>query len=165
MVTGDNNGLTPSVRCNEMRWLQYVLIAFCVLASASLIVIYLVAPAIYVQALMVSARASDDAHPPIVTMVLAGILIFVALLAVGVLRRWRWIFWPILVAFAFSVLQIPATALELAGIVPFHIPAWYGLLRMLIAVAQGAIAVWMIRLYRSNGVWGLGKHTGMPGHM
>ena len=160
MAKDRNSWLPPAMR-NEARSLQYVLLAFCAFAGASLIVVYLVAPATYVQMLPVEMSAGDFAHPSILTVVLAGILIFVALLAIGVLRRWRWLFWLILVAFAFSVLQIPATALELAGIVPLHVPAWYGLLRMLIAVAQGIIAVWMIRLYRSNGVWGLGKQTDM----
>jgi hypothetical protein len=147
--------------CNEARSLQYALLAFCAFASASLIVIYLVAPAIYVQMLPVQTSAGDDAHPSILTVFLVGILLLVALLAVGVLRRWRWRFWLILVAFACSVLQIPANVLELAGVVPLHVPAWYGFLRMLVASVQGIIAVWMIRLYRSNGVWGLGKHARM----
>lgn len=146
---------------NGARSLQYVLLAFCAFAGASLIVIYLVAPAIYVQMLPVDTRVGDDAHPPILTVFLVGILLLVVLLAVGVLRRWRWVFWLVLLAFAFSVLQIPANMLELAGVVALHVPAWYGFLRMLVASAQGIIAVWMILLYRSNGVWGLGKQTGM----
>jgi hypothetical protein len=37
------------------------------------------------------------------------------MLAVGVVRRWRWTFWLILVAFLFGVLRVPVAALQLTG--------------------------------------------------
>jgi hypothetical protein len=39
-------------------------------------------------------------------------------LGVGVLRRWRWTFWLVLVAFLFGVLRVPASILELMGWLP-----------------------------------------------
>jgi hypothetical protein len=35
---------------------------------------------------------------------------------VGVVRRWRWTFWLILVAFLFGVLRVPAAVLQFTGI-------------------------------------------------
>src|SRR5712664_4031011 len=46
---------------------------------------------------------------------LAALSIFLVILGIGVVRRWRWMFWLILVAFLIGVVRVPASALELAG--------------------------------------------------
>ena len=137
-------------------WLLGALLAFCAAAVAVLVVIYAVAPDIYVQTLMLRPNPAD-AHPLAVTLFMIAIVLFVAVLAVGIVRRWRWVFWLVLVAFTLSALQIVALPFELAGLVSPHIPAWYALLRGLVAVVQLAIGIWMIRIYRRCGVWGVGR--------
>jgi hypothetical protein len=132
------------------------LIAFCAAAVALLLVIYALDPAIYTQTLLITAPAGEP-HPPVVVAFLIAILIFVGMLAVGIARRWRWVFWGILVAFAASALQVPASALELAVGWPERLPAWYAVLRGVVAVAQIVIAVWMLRILRVDGVWGMGR--------
>ena len=97
-----------------------------------------------------TASLSRPAAPPF----LAAILVFVAVLAVGVLRRWRWVFWLVMVAFGMSIFAIPSIALQTAGVISPAIPLWYGLLRMLASALELPIAVWMFRLYRQSGVWG-----------
>jgi hypothetical protein len=56
------------------------------------------------------------------------------------------------------ILEIPATILQLTGVVPSLFPVWYNLVRMggsaLIAVP---IAVWMLSIYRQYGVWAIGN--------
>ncbi len=84
-------------------------------------------------------------------------LIFITVLIIGVLRHWRWLFWLLLVANSFSILQVPATLLQLTGVIPDPYPAWYSLYRMGVALIQVVIAVWMIRILYRYGVWGLGK--------
>ena len=76
------------------------------------------------------------------------------LLAVGVLRRWRWTFWLILVAFGFGVLRVPLAILQLTGVLSVSTPSWYVLLQGLIGLAQFAIAFAMLVGYRRSGVWG-----------
>jgi hypothetical protein len=49
---------------------------------------------------------------------------------IGFLRRWRWVFRPVLVAFGGMILDIPATILLLMGILPALFPLWYNLCRM-----------------------------------
>jgi hypothetical protein len=44
--------------------------------------------------------------------VLAGLSSLIGFLAVGVVQRWRWTFWLILVAFLFGVLRVPAAVLH-----------------------------------------------------
>lgn len=137
------------------RGLRFALLGFCALAVALLLVVYAVEPAIYVTTLLGTASTSaGDAHLPAVTAFMLAILAFVGVLGVEIVRRWRWLFWLILVAFSASVLQIPAAALELAGILPISAPAWYVVARGLVACVQVAIAVSMIRLYRRCGLAG-----------
>jgi hypothetical protein len=40
---------------------------------------------------------------------------FIAPLALGVVQRWRWTFWLILVAFLFGVVRVPVATLQLTG--------------------------------------------------
>jgi hypothetical protein len=76
------------------------------------------------------------------------------LLAVGVLRRWRWIFWLILLAFLAGVLRVPVAILQLAGVLPVNVPSWYVVFQGLIGVAQLAIGLVMLADYRRCGVRG-----------
>ena len=136
--------------------LEKVLIAFFVLAALFAVVVYLAAPSIYTQALLLESSPADR-YPLVVTLFLAALLVFITVLIVGVVRHWRWLFWLLLVAFGFSILQIPATILQLVGVVPNPYPTWYSLCRMGVALIEVAIAVWMIQIYRHHGVWALGK--------
>jgi len=142
-------------RPEATRQLQMTLLTFFVLAAMSFVVIYIVAPAIYVQTLLLVPQPTQS-HPLAVTLFMVAILVFVALLAIGVLKQWRWVFWLILIAFGLSILVIPSVALELAGVVPGSIPLWYGLARILVAAVQVSIALWMVHLYRRHGVWAAG---------
>jgi hypothetical protein len=85
---------------------------------------------------------------------LVGLLGFLALLAVGVLRRWRWAFWLILVAFAAGVVRVPVAVLQLSGRLAPEGPDWYVVLQSAIGVVQVVIAVLMFAGYRQAGPWG-----------
>ncbi len=85
---------------------------------------------------------------------LVGISAFIALLGVGVLRRWRWTFWVIAFAFLFGVLRLPVTFLTLAGVLPADGPPWYVVYQGFLGVVQFAIALLMLVGYRRGGTWG-----------
>ena len=86
---------------------------------------------------------------------LVALTAFIALLCVGVVRRWRWMFWLVLVAFLAGVLRVPASLLELAGILPAPGPTWYVLLQAVFGLAQFAIGLAMLAEYRrSRRAWG-----------
>jgi hypothetical protein len=136
--------------------LERVLIAFFVLATLFLLLVYFAAPSIYTKTLLLEPSATDR-YPLPATMFLVGIVVFITILMVGVVRHWRWLFWLLLVAFGFMVLEIPATILQLTGVLPKLFPVWYSLCRMGVALITVGIAVWMVQIYRQHGVWAMGK--------
>ncbi len=85
---------------------------------------------------------------------LVAISVFIALLGIGVIRRWRWAFWVILVAFIFGPLRVVASVLALGGVLPADGPTWYVLYQALLGVLQFAIALFMLAGYRRAGTWG-----------
>ncbi len=139
-----------------LKRLEKVLVAFFVVCALFVVVVYVAAPSIYAKALLLEPSPTDR-YPLSVTLFLVALLVFIAVVIVGVMRHWRWLFWLLLVAFGFSFLQIPATVLQLMGVVADPFPAWYSLSRMGVALLEVAIAVWMIQIYRSHGVWAMGK--------
>ena len=145
----------PTQHFMRMR-LEMAVIAFFIFAALSLLVVYVASPSIYAQSLSLTSSPADR-YPVPVTLFLVGILAVIALLILGVVRHWRWVFWLMLVAFASSALQIPVTLLQITGVLPAADPLWYGLFRMGVAVVELALAAWMIYIYRHEGVWALGK--------
>jgi hypothetical protein len=139
------------------------LIAFFVLAALSVLVVYFVDPSVYSKVLKFEA-STNDRYPLPSTLFLVALLIFIAVLIFGVTRHWRWLFWLLLIANGFSILEVPATILQLTGVIPDPYPVWYSLYRMCIAVIQVFIAIWMVRIYYQYGVWGMGrrKHETLP---
>ncbi len=135
--------------------LEMGIIAFFILAATSLLVVYLADPSIYAQSLTLTSSPADR-YPVPVTLFLVGILALIALLILGVVRHWHWVFWIMLVAFFGSALQIPITLLQMTGVLPTADPLWYNLFRMGVGAFELGLAVWMIRIYRHKGVWGLG---------
>ena len=78
---------------------QALVLGFFVLAWASLVAMLAAAPEVYGRALGLS---SADAR----LLFLVAISAFIALLGTGVIRRWRWAFWLILVAFLFGPVRV-----------------------------------------------------------
>ena len=129
---------------------QAFVLGFFLVVWVSLLVILVAAPDVYDQALSLpGGRGTELAF-------LAALSGLIGLLVVGVVRRWRWTFWLILVAFLFGVLRVPVAVLQLSGVVRASTPAWYVMLQGLIGVAQFAIALAMLASYRRSGVWGPG---------
>jgi hypothetical protein len=92
-------------------------------------------------------------HAASVPLAVALLVVFVGLLCVGVVRRWRWIFWLITVAFLAGFLRVPASLLELLDRVPASGPVWYVLLQGIIGVVQLVIGLLLLRGYRRGGPW------------
>jgi hypothetical protein len=128
---------------------QALVLGFFVVALASLVVILVTAPEVYDQALHLreGSAAMEVAF-------LAALTAFIGLLTVGVLRRWRWIFWLVLVAFFAGVLRVPVAVLQLTGVLAADVPAWYVIFQGVIGLVQVAIGLAMLTGYRRSGVWG-----------
>jgi hypothetical protein len=145
----------PTRHSMGMR-LERAVIAFFILAALSLLVVYLADPAIYTKTLMLQPTSSIR-YPLAATLFLVAILTFISVLIYGVLHHWRWLFWLLLIANGFSILEVPATILQFSGVIPDPYPVWYSLYRLGIALIQVAIAIWMIRIFYHYGVWGMGR--------
>jgi hypothetical protein len=128
---------------------QALVLSFFVVALGSLVVILVAAPEVYDQALRLrsGSTAAEVAF-------LAVLTAFIGLLTVGVLRRWRWMFWLILVAFLAGVLRVPVAVLQLTGVLAADVPAWYVIFQGVIGLVQVAIGLAMLAGYRRAGVWG-----------
>ena len=128
---------------------QALALGFFLVALVSLLLILVAAPEVYEQAL----RLPGD-RGVVEISVLAALTGFIALLAVGVVRRWRWLFWLILVAFLAGVLRVPVAILQLTGVLSADVPTWYVTFQGLIGLAQLAIGLAMLAGYRRSGVCG-----------
>ena len=134
-----------------MNRTQGLVLGFFGLVWVALVVILVVAPEVYDDALRLPGGDLGQAA----LVFLVAISCFIALLAVGVLRRWRWTFWLILVAFILGgALRVPASILQLTGIMSTNLPAWYVLLQALIGVVEVVVGLLMLAGYRREGVWG-----------
>ena len=57
-------------------------------------------------------------------------------------------------AFILGVLRVPASILQLTGLLRAEGPAWYVLLQALIGLVQFAIGLAMLASYQRSGIWG-----------
>ena len=120
------------------------------MAWISLVAILVAAPEVYERRL----RSLPGAQRIVDVVFVAALTAFIAFLSIGVLRRWRWAFWLILIAFLLGMLRVPVAVLQLSGQMTPEGPTWYVILQGVIGVAQVLIALAMILAYRRSGVWG-----------
>ena len=126
------------------------MVGFFVLVWIALVEILVLSPEVYTQTL----RKVGGDSLAIEASFLIALSALIAFLVVGVFRRWRWTFWLVLIVFFFGVLRLPASTLQLAGMVPASGPIWYEALQAVIGVVQFLIAIAMFAGYRNAGVWG-----------
>ncbi len=125
---------------------QILLVAFLAMAWLSLIAILALAPQTYDEALKL---------PPGVRLAsFTALSVFIAVVILGVLKRWRWTFWLLLVANLAGSLRVAASALELLGVLPLTGPTWYVEFQAAIGVVQFVLGLVMLADYRRAGVWG-----------
>lgn len=141
-----------------VRRLERVLLAFFLLALLFLCVIYVAAPSLYTNTLLLKPSPTDR-HPLPATLFLVSIAVWIAVVMVGVVRHWRWLFWLLLVAFGSMLLEIPATILQLTGVLPRLFPLWYRLCRMGVSLMAVVMAVWMLQIYLHHRVWAMGRQA------
>lgn len=125
-------------------------LGFFVVVWIALVAILALSPDVYAQTL----RQVPGDKRTIEIIFLAALSTLIAVLVIGIVRRWRWAFWLILVVFLFGILRLPTSVLQFAGLIPATSPHWYEALQGLIGVVQFLIALAMFSGYRKAGVWG-----------
>jgi hypothetical protein len=77
---------------------------------------------------------------------------FLAVVVIGIVRLWRWVYWYLAVTFLIALLgPLQDAAMYWSG--PISGPGWLLLLSVPFAVAETAFGIWMIMLYRRYGTW------------
>ena len=82
---------------------QGLVLGFFVLAWVMLAVILVFSQGVREMTL----RRMPGSGTPATVAFLAALLAFLAVLGVGVVRRWRWLFWLLLLAFAVGLVRVP----------------------------------------------------------
>jgi hypothetical protein len=129
---------------------QAVVLGFFALMWVSLVAMLVGTPEVYAETLRQLPTDLHTAQAAFLVLITG----FMGLLAIGVLRRWRWIFWLLTVAFLGGVLHVPAALLELTGVLPTADPTWYVLLQAFVGLVQFALGLLMVAGYRRDGPWG-----------
>src|ERR1700730_6912473 len=104
-----------------MNRTQALVVGFFAMALVLFVAIFALAPAVYSETL----RISPTRAPVLELAFLLALTAFLVLLSIGTVRRWRWLFWLILVAFLAGILRLPASVLQLTGVLPSAMPVWY----------------------------------------
>ena len=134
----------------ELNRTQRLVLAFFALAWLLLAVIVALSPAVRDE----SVRRMPGSGAPATVAFLAALLVLLAVLGIGVVRRWRWLFWLLLLAFAAGALRVPVAALQLSGRITPQGPDWYVVLQAAIGAVQVGMAYLMYLGYRRSGPWG-----------
>jgi len=128
---------------------QGLVLGFFVFAWTAIVVLLAVSPAVR----DVTLRRLPWTGPLVIIVFVAALFGFLSVLTLGVLRRWRWLFWLVLVAFAAGLARVPVAVLQLSGRMAPDGPDWYIGLQGLIGLIQVGIAVAMFAGYRRSGPW------------
>jgi hypothetical protein len=129
---------------------QSLVLAFVLVAWLSLVALFVVAQDVYLRALRLGP--GDEGRGGL--LALAGITLLIGFFSLGVVRRWRWLFWLILIAFLAGSARLAVSMLELTGVLSSSMPIWYSAYQGWLAVFQVVIALLMLRGYRRAGTWG-----------
>lgn len=141
---------------HPVRLLEKALVTFMSLLLFSLLIIFAFEPSIYTTTLW-PGWVPTERYPWQILLFLGALIVFLGVLMYGVLHHWRWLFWPLLLAFAGSVIQIPVESLQLLGALPNPYLAWYSLFRIGVGFTEFGFAFWMFQTSRHHGVWGRGR--------
>jgi hypothetical protein len=129
---------------------QGLVLGFLAATVLALLAIFAYAPFVYTGVLHPALGQTPAGEIAFLT----ALLVFIGFVGFGVVRRWRWMFWLIVIAFLAGSLRVPASALELMRVVPIQGPSWYIAFQGVVGVIQVGIAVALLIGYRKAGVWG-----------
>ena len=135
-----------------MNRTQAAVVGFIISAWLALVVTFIARPSLYDTQLHQIALAGQ---PGLRAAFVAAIGLLLIVLTIGTVRRWRWLFWLLLIAFATGLVRIPLLGLQLLGLAPLGCPPVVcrpsGRHRLR---AGGDRHLAMYAGYRKHGLWG-----------
>jgi len=79
---------------------------------------------------------------------------FAAIIIIGAVKLWRWVYWYLAVAYLIAVLTIPQNIVYSVVPSPFSpLPSWLRFVSIPFALAEAALGAWMIVLFHRYGTW------------
>jgi hypothetical protein len=101
-----------------------------------------------------TADAMRQVIGPTIAIVIVLSVVLEAVIVLGVLKLWRWLYWYLMISWGLGLLAIPANLSSVfLGNGPFQYPTWYRFVDIPILAATAAIFVWMLIAYRRYGTW------------
>ena len=77
-----------------------------------------------------------------------------AIIIIGAVKLWRWVYWYLVVTYLIAVLTVPQNIVNSLSPSPFSpLPAWLLFVSIPFALTEAALGAWMIVLYRRYGTW------------
>lgn len=156
-------------RYEETPWTRRLQVAVLALQAVGLLGGAVTVPVILSQlpAMMAAQAAANGTPPPdaqtqqVINSILTGTLVFAGLITVallvvivvGVLKLWRWVYWYLVVTYAFAVLSVPANLTYVFGGGPIRLPAWILLFTIPLLLAEIGMLIWMLIAFRRFGTW------------
>ena len=129
---------------------QALVLGFFAFVVAAVVAILAYDPSVYTRAM----HPAPGQATAVEIAFLVALIMLISFIALGVVRRWRWMFWLILIAFLAGFLRVPASTLELLRVIPNTEPSWYVVLQGVIGLVQFGIGLALLNGYRKEGVWG-----------
>lgn len=129
---------------------QLLLVGFFLCVWIGFLAVLVLSPGVYAQS---AGLGQAQLHTVEVPSFLA-ITVLIAVVVIGILGRWRWMFWALLIVFLLGILRIPASILQVGGLLPASGPVWYEVVQGVIGAVQFAIALAMWAGCRKAGPWG-----------
>jgi hypothetical protein len=149
-------------RYEQTPWTRKLQIAVLALQAVSLLLGIFTIPLVFGSVLSNQAALGGDPQTTdAIRQVFTGVLVFagilslavLAVLVVGVLKLWRWLYWYLMISYGFALLAIPLNLTYAFGNGPISYPWWYFAIVFPTAIAEAALFVWMVVAYRRYGNW------------
>lgn len=154
-------------RYEETPWTRKLQLAILALQAVGLVVGAIVGPTVFKQAIVNNPDLndpnlrSDPQTAAFLQNLLTGTIVFAAVLSVvllaviviGVIKLWRWLYWYLMISYFLAVLSIPGNLTYVFGNGPIRLPAWILLIQLPLALVQLGLAIWMVIALRRYGAW------------
>jgi hypothetical protein len=90
-----------------------------------------------------------------VTLGFVALLVAASLtiIVIGTVRLWRWVYWYLVAGNLLALVSIVQNTMYAFGLGTTSLPTWWFLASIPFALAEGALGLWMIVLYRRYGTW------------